>query len=298
MEIIARSSRDIQSTSLPEPIRWRRNIGDLAAQTLPALRRKDFGDDESKYIEAIAALASPAKLPSADMPSLPNHFVRPPQVDFVLSELMNPALFADRRGVVLTGRSGAGKSLMASAVARNNTLRRYFCDGILWLGDKPGAFSEQWLLCQLKTLATQFQDLVLRRYYETASVSQPDSDYLKDLSQAKEFFSMWQRRFGLRCLLVVDNVRHSVRFAYSFFTHGLTLLAVMQHNASDAACRMVVPKLIYGVGDFFLPRSFTFFPQGKHWRHKAMSKVHSKKAESKTKNRSYTVRLLSHHTLM
>lgn len=215
MEEIGGPTRFETSTSLPDPLLWRRNAEKLGTRT--GLRFDAFNGDEMSYIETIARIVSPPRLPDG-LPSLPHYYVKPPLVDEVIRALIHTAPRTPSRGVVLTGIGGAGKSVIATACARDKTLRRYFRDGILWLNDEPGEFSERRFLDQLNSLAKQFREFVLVRHYRQGPrdkrASQAVDNTFKDLRTAQDFFIMWQKKFELRCLLVVDDawnvVSHTV----------------------------------------------------------------------------------------
>ena len=218
MEEIAKSTRDEVSTSLPDPMRWREDVGELVKLT--GLRREDFREDEAGYVTAVAKIVSPPVLP-ATMPSLPDHFVNLHLVEDVISELLDCAPNTEMRGVVLTGIGGAGKSVIASAVVRDKRIRRHFADGVLWLGQESGDFSEQRFLLKLDKLAQQFEEVVLSRRYRQGRDSQYNLNEFQSVSDAQGFFKMWQNKFNLQCLLVVDNTWNVVRRA---FLHSLQIL--------------------------------------------------------------------------
>lgn len=208
MEKTALSTRATDLASLPDPGFWREDVGLLAKLT--GLRRSDFREDKASYVKAIAGMLSPPRLPDT-VPALPDQFVKPSLVDSVISELLaiSPGI---SRGVVLTGIGGAGKSVIASAVARDKSVRRRFSDGVLWVKDDPQEFGENNLLRQLKTLAEQFRELVLARHYRQGHAFQYDKPGFKGLRDAQDFFAMWQQKYDLQCLLVVDSAWTVVRY--------------------------------------------------------------------------------------
>lgn len=208
MDKTALSTRAADFASLPDPVYWRDDVGALAELT--GLRRSDFGEDDAGYVKAIAGMLSPPRLPDT-VPSLPDQFVKPSLVDSVISELLDSSPGTSRGSVVLTGIGGAGKSVIASAVARDKGVRRHFSDGVLWINDDPQEFNETKLLIQLKTLAKQFRELVLARHYRQGHAFQYDVPHFKDLRDAQEFFPMWQKKYDLQCLLVVDSAWTVVR---------------------------------------------------------------------------------------
>lgn len=202
------------STNLPNPLSWRKDIEKLG--NLTGLRFKEFGSDEPSYVKAITNIVSPPRLPDT-VPPLPNYFVRPAMVDDVISKLQNST-----RHIVVTGMGGAGKTLAASAVAQSKDVRRHFCNGILWLNDKDGGYSEREFLMNLLALATQFRELVLSSFHRQGRFFQYDTPHaFKTLQEAQEHFLTLQNKNNLRCLLVVDNTWNLVRtksFHVSFFT--------------------------------------------------------------------------------
>ena len=207
MDEIGGPARHAQS-SLPDPLVWREDVSKL--MPLTGLRRKDF-ESEKPYMEAIARLVSPLRLPDV-LPPLPDYFVRPPLVDDVISGLLGTVSGREPSHIVVTGMGGAGKSLIASAVARDRMVRRSFTDGVLWLNDEPGDFSEKRLLDQLNTLCNkQFQDLVLNRHIRQGRTSQYNALSFENLKDAQEYFAMWQKKFDLRCLFIVDGTWNVVR---------------------------------------------------------------------------------------
>lgn len=214
---------DAESTSPPEPRVWRYDITRLAPLT--GLRRKEFGKDEESYIKAVASIVSPPRLPEA-VPQLPDYFVKPQLVDDFISALLGTGIYEIKaQKVVLTGVGGAGKSLIAASIARaigaagetgissatTYDLQRRFSDGILWLNDGPGDFSKQNFLGQLNTLMEQFRQVVLSRRYRQGRTSQYDVAEFVDVGDATGYFLMWQKKFDLQCLLIVDNTWNVVR---------------------------------------------------------------------------------------
>lgn len=205
-------------TSLPDPLCWRDDVGKLAELT--GLRRKDFGEDEAAYVAAVAKTVSPPMLP-ATLPPSPDHSVELPLVDDVILQLLPGAHQAEMRSVVLTGMGGAGKSVIASAVVRDKRIRRHFADGVLWLDGEPGEYSEKRFLLQLDKLAQQFEEVVLSRCYRQGTDSQYNLGPFASVSGAQRLFQMWQKKFDLRCLLVVDNTWNLVRRFYLYSCHTL-----------------------------------------------------------------------------
>ena len=207
MTNIASFTRGATSASLPDPLTWRDDVGELGNFT--GLQRKYFGDDEAGYIKAIATFVSPPRLPDT-IPPLPDHFVDRKLVQDVISALTDTAQASQPRCAVLTGLGGAGKTLIASAVAHAKAVRHFFVDGVLWLSDSPEGYREQLLLGQLNSLAKQLRSLVLSRCWRLGQTSQYDDRDFKDLRRARNFL-MWQRKYHLQCLLVLDNACNWVR---------------------------------------------------------------------------------------
>lgn len=209
-EVVA-STRDGGCTSLPDPMCWREDVGKLAKLT--GLRRNDFEEDEEdkKYVTAVAKLVTPPGLPAL-LPPLPEHFVNVQLVNEVILKLLDRTS-TEMPGVVLIGMGGSGKSVIASAVVRDKRIRRRFADGVLWLDQdqERGNFSEERFLHELDKLAHQFEEVVLSRRCRQGRVSEYNLGRFKSVSSAQGFFSMWQQKFNLQCLLVVDNTWNVVR---------------------------------------------------------------------------------------
>lgn len=210
MKEVANDAYNVESTSLPDPLTWREDLKKLSSIT--GLRREEFGrNDETSFIKAVARIAAPAKLPDT-IPPLPYHFVKPVLVDEVITVLLDDAKGDNKaHRHVLTGMGGAGKTMIAAAIARDDSVRRHFRDGVLWMNDEHGQFNEERLVSQLRGLTRQFQDVVLSRHYRQGRTFQYDPVEFKNWERAGEFFVMWRRKFNLRCLLVVDGACHSVR---------------------------------------------------------------------------------------
>lgn len=195
------------SRDLPDPRSWRDNLREL--RKLTGLRRKDFGDDEAHYMKAIARMVSPPGLPDGVV-SLPEQFIRPPVVDAVILALQGSVSMEVASHVVLTGMGGVGKTLVASAVARDKSIRRFFSDGVLWIKDRPGDSSAERLLLQLDALARQFEEIVLARHHRQGNTAQQFVDKFDNAQRAQNFFRMWQAKRNLKCLLVVDSAWNRV----------------------------------------------------------------------------------------
>lgn len=212
MDEIGAGQRFEESTSLPDPRFWREDVKRLVPLT--GLRfEKGFKGDEQSYASTVARMVSPPKLPD-NLPTLPDYFVKPPLVDDVIAKLRRSKEIT--RGVVVTGIGGAGKSLIASAVACDKAITRHFKDGVLWLDDNhTDDFNEQMFLGQLNVLARQFRDLVLtRRFRQGRDGLQYDDIQFEDERVARAFFPMWQKKYELQCLLVVDGVWNKVWYLF------------------------------------------------------------------------------------
>ena len=218
MEEVAGATRVEGSSRLPDPMCWREDLRELSKLT--GLRREDFREDEDdkrEYVTAVAKMVSSPVLP-AIVPPLPDHFVNLHIVEDVISKLLDCALNTEKRGVVLTGIGGAGKSVIASAVVRDKRIRRQFADGVLWLDQEPGEYNELLFLLKLNKLSQQFEEVVLSRHYRQGRDTQYTLNDFQSVSGAQDFFKMWQNKFNLQCLLVVDNTWNVVRrtFLHSF----------------------------------------------------------------------------------
>lgn len=146
--------RDTLTAALPPPVR---------ADDLPVTRKRP--DDNTK--------------------PLPEPFARR---DELLAEakakLLKPARIQTARMVGLVGMGGAGKSVLARALARDEQVRNAFHDGIHWLylGQKPDTAA------RLKDLAAAFGD------YRQADDSQQRLERLNRLLR------------GASCLVILDDV--------------------------------------------------------------------------------------------
>lgn len=210
MNEIAPRSSSPGSRGLPDPCSWRENLREL--RKLTGLRRGDFGNDEAHYMQAIARMVSPPVLPDGSA-SLPEQFVKPPAVDAVILALTGSAVSREAaRHVVLSGMGGVGKTLIASAVVRDKSIRRFFGDGVLWINDRPGDSSTERLLLQLDALARQFEEIVLARYPRQGNTVRQFVDKFDTVRKAQDFFRMWRAKHNLKCLLVVDSAWNQVGF--------------------------------------------------------------------------------------
>jgi len=151
--------------------------GDLAAlltdiaQQAPDMLR--LPRRESPVLAPAPAPAAPARLPSAtppgtadrlgalhNVPELPaNHFARPGELD-----LLRGLVLADDPGrpggaVGTQGIGGAGKTVLATALARDPGIRRAFPDGVFWLvlGERPDPVAVQVALARTLGLAGDFR---------------------------------------------------------------------------------------------------------------------------------------------
>ena len=118
---------------------------DLLPDELKLLDAPDFRDD-GHYAARLETLVRQLSEPVAPMgkliavPSLPPHFLRRQDrlralKDAVLADLHRPVVITGtvaRMGI--HGMGGIGKSVLASALARDHEVRRAFPDGVLWVG--------------------------------------------------------------------------------------------------------------------------------------------------------------------
>ncbi|WP_170990865.1 NB-ARC domain-containing protein [Herbidospora galbida] len=116
---------------------------------------------------AEAALPPDLPGPLHGVPELPiNHFVRPAELD-TLRSLVLGAGRADAGGgalgvVGVQGAGGMGKTVLATALARDPTVRRAFPDGVYWimLGERPDPVATQVGLARLLGLQGGFRNEV------------------------------------------------------------------------------------------------------------------------------------------
>ncbi|CAM9768461.1 unnamed protein product [Scytosiphon promiscuus] len=235
MEEVAASTRKESSSSLPDPMCWRKDLRELSKLT--GLRRENFGGDKENkgdFENAVAKMVAPPVLPGV-IPPVPDHFVNVHLVDDVISELLGCTMNTGGRGVVLTGMGGAGKSVIASAVVRDKRIRRHFTDGVLWLDQEPGEYNEELFLLKLNKLAQQFEEVVLSRHYRQGRHVQYNMGYLTSVTGAQRLFQMWQTKYNLRCLLVVDNA-WDVQILEAASLMGFQILATTRKEAAIPTC--------------------------------------------------------------
>jgi hypothetical protein len=119
------------------------------------------------------------------VPPLPEHFSPRPEIAAeVKGELLKTRPDGPARMVGLVGMGGAGKSVLARAVTRDEEIIRTFRDGIVWLelGPAPN------LLTRQNHLAGLFGD------------QRAPTDLQEGLSRLNELLA------GAECLIVLDNV--------------------------------------------------------------------------------------------
>lgn len=173
-------------------------LGDynLLAEELKLLDAPDFRED-SNYATRLKTLVRQLSQPVAPMgtlvnvPTLPPHYLHRPKD---LSSLMDSVLADLRRPVVVTGTTkltaiegmgGIGKSVLATALARDHATRRSFPDGVIWL-----------------TLG-QTPNLTERQSQIAESLGDP-SPTITDVQQGR---AMLSRLFQDKaCLLILDDV--------------------------------------------------------------------------------------------
>jgi len=108
------------------------------------LHCEDFRDD-SKYSAQLEKLVDNLHRPEPSLghlfavPSLPPHFLGRPEImrklkDSILIDLQKPVVETGSSSQVgIQGMGGIGKSVLASAVARDREIRRSYPDGIIWI---------------------------------------------------------------------------------------------------------------------------------------------------------------------
>lgn len=114
-----------------------------------------FKGDEPSIIDTIATMVSPPTLPDT-VPPMPHYFVKPTAVKDVISMLLDDGRGTNTLHAVVSGMDGSGKSLIATAVVRDKSIRPYFSDGTLWLNDNAHSYNEGKLLQNLVVLAKEF----------------------------------------------------------------------------------------------------------------------------------------------
>ncbi|MCI0731620.1 MAG: NB-ARC domain-containing protein [Chloroflexi bacterium] len=154
--------------------------------------------DEETYLPGVSDLALRGRL--YNVPSLPGYYL-PREADLaglrekVLAEAGGTVIGAGRsRPVVLYGMGGVGKSVLASALAHDKTIRAAFPDGIYWLtvGQGPGQPDERAITH------------LLGRQVELANLLGREPAPFIDVQQGRTYLRILLA--GLTCLLILDDV--------------------------------------------------------------------------------------------
>lgn len=190
--------------------KWEK-LRDFGVKTLVTMKR---------YVKPIATVVAPPMLPEKSIPSIRNRFVKLIIVDSVIAKFLGIARERNTHHVVVTGMGRAEKSLTASAVVRDKGLRRHFKHGVLWIDDEAHDYNERAFLLNLNALALQFQDVVLSRFHREGRASQYERVTFKTVQDAQEYFLKWQKKYSLKCLLVVDS-------SWNFFEHRISSVVVV-----------------------------------------------------------------------
>jgi hypothetical protein len=109
-----------------------------------------------------AGAAVPSDLPGPlhGVPELPiNHFARPTELDTLRALVLGDAGGVAAAAVGVQGTGGMGKTVLATALARDPTVRRAFPDGVYWivLGEHPDPVAAQVRLAHLLDLEGRFR---------------------------------------------------------------------------------------------------------------------------------------------
>jgi hypothetical protein len=142
---------------------------------------RDLQPDGPEHVEALAR----RRIPPPNIPDLPARFVpRPELLAEARAALLTPGTTEQAREVGLVAMGGAGKSVLASALARDEQVNQAFSDGIVWLefGSTPN------LLARQAQLADAYGD------------PNPVVDLQQGLARLNWLLA------GAACLIVVDNV--------------------------------------------------------------------------------------------
>lgn len=165
------------------------------------LHCEDFRDD-AQYPASLAKLIASLRQPNPKLgalkgvPDLPPHFLARPELmrrvkDALLVDLQTAQVItgSDAR-VGMQGMGGIGKSVLATALARNREVRQSYPDGVVWIGFGQHLTNDD-LLSRLRELVRQFGG-------EDAFQSIPEGQgVLRETLQAKAV------------LLVMDDVWHA-----------------------------------------------------------------------------------------
>ncbi|MBF0217153.1 MAG: TIR domain-containing protein [Candidatus Omnitrophica bacterium] len=189
----------------------------LIPEELVILHSEDFRDD-TKYDAALANLKRQLSEPIPPfgklvaVPELPAHFKAQPERlkklrELLLIDLNNPTVVTGAAARVgLEGMGGIGKSVLASALARNPEIRRVFSDGIFWIGfgQKPDIVSLQ------RRIVTELCGDAL--FNEIEIGKQRMTDLLKSRAALIIIDDVWDRKhadafnvLGPRCKLLLTS---------------------------------------------------------------------------------------------
>jgi hypothetical protein len=105
---------------------------------------------ESRLVPEVSAVPSPsgARLGRLDgVPALPRGFVSRPELDGLRQVVLGPdgAAGVTGRALGMAGQGGIGKTVLAAALARDDSIRRHFPDGVFWVtvGEQPDLVASQ-----------------------------------------------------------------------------------------------------------------------------------------------------------
>ena len=195
--LVRTSIPDVSLSDMEDPDKWAR-VRAFREEVSRQVRTAEFADKGGLILGlstgVIAELAKQSsfsgpplkrRIPAANAPPLPAHHA--PRQE-LLREARAALLRADDSGtarmVGLVGMGGAGKSVLACALAHDGQVRRTFQDGIVWLHLGQGADPRD----RQTHLAEKFGD------YLPAADSQHRLDRLNDLLR------------GHACLVILDDV--------------------------------------------------------------------------------------------
>jgi WD40 repeat protein len=187
---------------IPETLRPSDDYG-LAETTMAQLHGEDFTDD-SRYAQALRRLVELLSTPMAALgglsgtPALPAHFRPRPNlirgaIGTLLADVQRPMVISSvRQHSALQGMAGAGKSVLAAAIARTTMVRRAFRDGIVWLSLGRQSDAKE----RSAALLTNLRRLGL-------ALGDAPSHYLDDFSARSRLSKVSSDKL---CLIVLDDV--------------------------------------------------------------------------------------------
>jgi WD40 repeat protein len=145
---------------------------------------------DSRPAPAVSAVPSPsdARLGRLDgVPGLPRGFVSRPELDGLRQVVLGPdgAAGVTGRALGMAGQGGIGKTVLAAALARDDSIRRHFPDGVFWVtvGEQADLVASQIALL------------------ERIGVPRPQLRSAAEGAQA-----LREALAGQQCLLVADDV--------------------------------------------------------------------------------------------